>query len=220
MTQFRLTRSESGLCLDDTWATQHPLLIDYTGAGFRRRLREAGRKSELIVKAVKPEPGMKVLDCTAGLGIDSFLLAWSGCEVVMVERSKVIHALLEDALDRAVESADLIDTVARISLVHGDSLRLLKQGGGAFDVACLDPMFPVKTGTALVKGDMQILQRFLGPGKSVVPLLDAALDSGAGKIVLKRPPRGTWEPPRNPDHTVSSRSSHLEVYLGKAVRSN
>ena len=206
-------RDANRLCLADNFSRQTPLCIDFRSPSFSRRLRQAGSKSELVARAVKPEKGLKVLDCTAGLGTDGFILAHLGCAVTMVERSPVIHALLEDGLARAREDQDLSSTVSTIQLEHGNAVLKLKHTSVDFDVLYLDPMFPEKSGSALVKGEMQILQRFLGPDEDIEALLDSALGCGVKKTVLKRPPRQAGQHHRRPDRVVSSRNSQLEVYL-------
>jgi len=75
-------------------------------------------------------------------------------------------------------------------------------------------MFPVKNGKALVKGGMQLLQKFLGPDRDCLELLECVLQSGVSKTVLKRPPRySEWFPPRLPDQVLESRNAKFEIYL-------
>ena len=66
----------------------------------------------------------RVLDATAGLGRDSFVLADLGCQVLMCEREPLIAALLRSGLDRARSSGDpwLQAVVARMDLHEGDAL--------------------------------------------------------------------------------------------------
>eukprot|EP00752_Nemacystus_decipiens_P016328 g14603.t1 len=129
-------------------------------------------------------------DLTAGLGTDSFLLAQAGWRVEMFERSPVVAALVQDALDRALAGDDQTArtaasrmrlTVAEstdFSATFGASLPstqpAARAGGteGAYartpgpDVVYLDPMFPQprnskKRKSALVKKGMQMLQALL-----------------------------------------------------------
>ena len=84
-----------------------PLFVDFVGGavGFRRRV--AGSRRQPIARAIglRGDPPT-VLDATAGLGRDSFLLACLGCPVVAVERSPVLGALLGDGLTRAAGAPD------------------------------------------------------------------------------------------------------------------
>ncbi|MBO4795050.1 MAG: class I SAM-dependent methyltransferase, partial [Clostridia bacterium] len=72
-------------------------------ANLARRASGANLREELIVRAAKAKdtPHPRVLDATAGLGEDSFLLAACGCEVTLYERSGAVFMLLEDSLRRA-----------------------------------------------------------------------------------------------------------------------
>ena len=58
----------------------------------------------MLAKAVGLKKGAcpDVIDCTAGLGRDAFVLASLGCRVVMLERVTVVHALLNDGLAQAL----------------------------------------------------------------------------------------------------------------------
>ena len=163
--------------MKDLFTDQKPLRVDFLSSKFQRRLQGAGRKSELVARAVKAGEGRTVLDCTGGLGRDAFLLAYLGCRVTIVERSRVMSCLLEDGLRRAAERASLVDVVSRIVLHHADVLDVIADKP-PFDVLYLDPMFPRKTGSALVGGDMQQMQRFLGTDQDASVLLQMALGTG------------------------------------------
>ncbi|MGB0184582.1 MAG: class I SAM-dependent methyltransferase, partial [Opitutales bacterium] len=66
---------------------------DFCDAGTRYRLAQGGG-NEMIAKAVglKGQSKPTVLDCTAGLGMDAYVLAALGCEVTLLERNPIVHA--------------------------------------------------------------------------------------------------------------------------------
>ena len=211
MTRFKILHDSKGLALRDSYSGQKPLVIDFVRLGHR--LKKAGRRSELIARAVKPHQGLKVMDCTAGLGTDAMILAYLGCEVTLVERSQVIASLLGDAIIRVRHHKTLANAAARMSLICAES-RLVLSDCTLPDVVYLDPMFPPKSGSGLVKGKMQVLQKFIGPDQDSAGLLDAALSSGVKRTILKRPPKvSQWQPPRSPDNVFSSRNAAFEIYL-------
>ena len=211
MSRYKLLNGPGGLALQDTYSRQKPLTIEFSR--LERRLRQAGRRSELLVQAVKPRQGLKVMDCTAGLGTDALILAYLGCEVVLVERSRVIASLLDDAIARARNYPSLTSAAGRMRLICTEAASMI-ENNPLPDLIYLDPMFPVKNGTALVKGGMQLLQKFLGPDRDCLELLESVLESGVSKTVLKRPPRDSeWSPPRRPDQVLESRNAKFEVYL-------
>lgn len=231
MSRFRLLKlasSESpigkaGYALKDEAGSRRPLMLDFQSAKFTRRLKSAGKKTELVARAMKAGAGVNVLDCTAGLGRDGFLLAYLGCQVIMMERSMVLAVLLEDALQRAAADPLLAPAVDRITLIRGESAAVLQGTGRSFDAIYLDPMFPETTTSALVKGEMQTLQEFIGEDEDAGLLLNRALQAsvtaGSGRVVMKRPARarlGRWEPPQPPTHRLSSKGINFEIYITAA----
>src|SRR5690606_40499174 len=133
-------------------STQHPLLLGMVqgrrsvgptgkgapgpefadfeeGALAYRRLHGGGR-GQPVARAVGLKPGIypKVLDATAGLGRDAFVLAALGCEVVMLERSPIIAALLEDALRRAMLEPGVAPVASRMQLIPAEARQWLAPG--------------------------------------------------------------------------------------------
>ena len=109
---------------------------------------------EMLVKTAKIKNAVGTLtavDATAGLGEDSILLAAAGFHVTMFEKNPVIHALLTDALDRATAIPELAEIVGRMALRHADSIEGMKNLDFTPDVILLDPMFPARENSALVK---------------------------------------------------------------------
>ena len=168
-----------------------PVRVDFASAGANYRRNSGG--GELIVKAVA---GIKqqlptVLDVTAGLGADSFVLASRGYPVTMIERSPVVALLLSDGLRRAGELDDeeLRDIVERMHLHSGDSLDYLRQLAAADypDVIYIDPMFPASKKSALVKKEMQAFQQLVGADHDSDALLQLALEKALYRVVVKRP---------------------------------
>jgi 16S rRNA (guanine1516-N2)-methyltransferase len=207
-----VVRDERGLGLKDRFTDQRPVRVAFEAPEYLRRLGSAGKKSELVARAVRAGADRRVLDCTAGLGRDAFLLAYLGCSVTLVERSPVMFSLLEDGLTRASKLDQLAGAVSRTSLIQADALDVLGDFSG-FDVIYLDPMFPAKAGSALVGGEMQVMQKFLGTDQDALSLLEAALNARPERVVLKRPARSDWRPPTQPDIQLKSRTNLFEVYL-------
>jgi 16S rRNA (guanine1516-N2)-methyltransferase len=81
-----------------------PICVDFLTKRFIERLSKNRGRHELIARAVgiKGRYFPSIIDATAGLGVDSALLAHLGCHVQMVERSPVMCALLEDGLKRGI----------------------------------------------------------------------------------------------------------------------
>ncbi|MEO1926668.1 MAG: class I SAM-dependent methyltransferase, partial [Gammaproteobacteria bacterium] len=104
--------------------TAAPTRVDFLDAGLTHRRLTSG-KSQGIAKAIglNKLKSPTVLDTTAGLGKDAFILASLGCTVTLLERSPIIHALLEDGFRRGLESADedVIKIINKMTLINIDA---------------------------------------------------------------------------------------------------
>ena len=179
---------------------------------FSRLLpRLKGLSGELLVRTAKiknAEAPLTAMDATAGLGEDSFFLAAAGFHVTLFERNPVIYALLRDALERAALDPQLADIAARMTAVYGDSIAAMAQADPTPDVVLLDPMFPARQKSALVKKKLQMIQKLEFPCLDEREMMRAAMRAKPKKLIIKRPPKGPWLADIKPDHSIE----------GKAVR--
>ena len=168
------------------------LKVDFLSGEWRRRLRSSGAGSQPLARAVGlPGPPPRVLDATAGLCRDAFLLVGLGCRVTAFERSPFLFELVEDAVRRAEEDPEVFSILSeRMRLRLGDAREFLArpEARGAFDVIYLDPMYPEKKKAALKKRELRILRELLGGDKDARQLFDAARAVSPRRIVVKRPP--------------------------------
>lgn len=193
------------------------LIIDFVGGAVGHRFRHGGGRHQTLHKAAGFSKGNipTVIDATAGLGRDAFLLASMGAQVTLIERSAEVHALLRDALDRAAASGpDYAAIVARMTLIHGESKHLLP--GMSADVALVDPMHPPRGNTALVKKEMRVLRQLVGADPDSLELMQAALASARKRVVLKWPLRADPLPglPK-PSHQFLGKTTRYDVFLTK-----
>ncbi len=165
-----------------------------------------------------------VLDATAGLGEDSFLLAAAGFRVELYERDEVIAALLKDALARAEDYPELLPAVSRMTLHCEDSIAAMQRiaqareagedASAVFpDVIFLDPMFPGRTKSALVGKKFQLLQQLEKPCDDEEALLSAAIAARPRRIVIKRPAKGPCLSGRKPDFSLPGKAVRYDVIL-------
>jgi 16S rRNA (guanine1516-N2)-methyltransferase len=216
MSRFVLVQDENGYGIKDVLIPQRPLRVDFLSSELHYR-RVHGGKKELLLKAVKARPGVNVWDCTAGLGTDSFLMASIGCNVTLFERSTVIAMLLEQAL--LSSSGEVGQITSRMTLIKGDaSIHLLGASDSLGapdppDVIYIDPMFPSRHKSAQVKGDMQILQRFIGKDEDANELVQLALQSGCARVVVKRPVSGGVLDGMEPAFSLAAKSNRFDVFL-------
>jgi 16S rRNA (guanine1516-N2)-methyltransferase len=171
---------------------------------------------ELILKAVGCKQSFRpsVIDATAGLANDSFILASNGCEVFMLEKSPIIAALVEDGLERFFANSQ--EVKLKISLRCMDSkVYLQQQTEKLFDVIYLDPMFPSRKKSALVKKEMRVLQKLLTHDDDINELFYLALKTAKKRVVVKRPLSADLLTPHKPDIQYKGKSVRFDVYLVK-----
>lgn len=204
------------------------LRVDFSSRDFRRRLLHPGE--ELLVQAAKVRGRAQplVVDATAGLGRDGFLLAAAGCRVRMFESNPVVAALLADGLARARREPALAAMVERIDLVAGDAREHLPALAETPDVVFLDPMFPERAKSALVRQELRLLQlldhnqKNQKNQKNCDPddLLRLALAVAARKVVVKRPLKAASLAGMPPSYSRRGRAVRFDVYLGRGKKEN
>ncbi len=212
---FVLELTAAGLALrgidKDTRGT---LRVDFTARSLQRRAQQS-LKTQQLGKAVglSKQSQLRVLDATAGLGTDAFLLANAGCEVTLLERSAFVFALLQDGVSRARDtSSELCEVFSRITLAEEDFLHFEKQGAN-FDVVYLDPMFPEKRNNARAKKAMFFLQQLLDEPSDEAVLLDHARAFADKRVVVKRARLAPLAGGQQPDIQFKGSSSRFDVYL-------
>jgi 16S rRNA (guanine1516-N2)-methyltransferase len=192
--------------------------VDFSGGYASYRRRFGGGRRQLLGRAVGLKSGCRptVLDATAGLGRDAFVLAGLGCCVRLVERSPIVGALLRDGLERAAAVPEIGAWVsARMQLCIADSHALMAALADAErpEVVYLDPMYPHRTKTALVKKEMRMLQRIIGAGADSAELLQAALHCARRRVVVKRPGHAPCLTGPHPDVQFTGKTTRFDVYL-------
>ncbi len=209
--EAKLITGKNGLTLTDG---EIELTADFTR--LIPRMKKSNLEKELIVRAVKIKGigrPLKIVDATAGLGEDSFLLAAAGNEVLMYEFDETVFALLEDALLRAVENPELSGPASRIKTINGDSVKAMKDLPFVPDVIYLDPMFPERTKSALVRKKFQLIHSLEKPCENETELLEAAISAKPRKIVIKRPLKGEYLDGRKPDYSLKGKAIRFDVLL-------
>ena len=199
-----------------------PVWADFVTGAVAHRRKFGGGSGQMIAKAVGIKGGVRptVLDATAGLGKDSFVLATLGCEVTMTERSPVVHALLADGLARALQDEEVADIAQRMSLQQANAIEYITQMNQAQrpQVIYLDPMFPHTDKTALVKKEMRIFRDVVGDDHDASGLLEAAIEKAIARVVVKRPRKSPTINERKPSYQLEGKSSRYDIYaLSKLV---
>lgn len=203
--------------LDDP--KQGLVFVDFASGASAHRRKFGGGKGQSIAKAVGLKSGINLhlIDATAGLGRDAFVLASLGCKVDMVERSPVAAALLEDGLERASLDAEIGDWIGeRMSLTHASAYDYLQDHQA--DVVYLDPMFPHKKKSALVKKEMRVFQGVVGADADADQLLSVALKAAKYRVVVKRPDYAPFLADKKPTMSIKTKKNRFDVYVNQGIR--
>lgn len=193
------------------------IFVDFVSGAMAHRRKFGGGRGEAVAKAVgvKGDYLPDVVDATAGLGRDAFVLASVGCRVRMLERNPVVAALLDDGLRRGYEDAEIgVWLRERLSLIHASSLTSLETLTPRPQVVYLDPMFPHKQKSALVKKEMRVFQSLVGPDEDADGLLAPARRLATKRVVVKRP---DYAPPLADAATpnaVVTKGHRFDIYPG------
>ncbi len=180
------------------------------------RLKQPNLSRELIVRAAKIKNEgreLTAVDATAGMGEDSLLLAAAGFNVILYEYDPIIAALLEDTLKRASTEKYLDKITARIKLKKEYSISAINNIEFVPDVVFLDPMFPERSKSGLIKKKFQLLQQLESPCSDEKELLEAAIKAGPKKIVIKRPAKGAYLAGRKPDYSLEGKAIRYDVFV-------
>ncbi|ART80370.1 class I SAM-dependent methyltransferase [Oceanisphaera avium] len=198
------------------------IYVDLAEGAVAHRRKFGGGRGQSIAKAVGLKKGQNptVVDGTAGLGRDAFVLASLGCTVWLCERHPVVHALLADGLRRARQDAEIGDWVAeRMQLLPlGTKLAeistLLKE---SIEVVYLDPMFPHKKKAALVKKEMRVFHSLVGPDLDADTLLPQALQLAQARVVVKRPSYAGFLNNSAPATQIATKNNRFDLYINQAL---
>lgn len=220
---FELLLDQQGLQLfNHDQAKQKALMVDFVAGANAHRRKFGGGKGQSIAKAVGLKAGYRpaVIDGTAGLGKDAFVLASLGCQVTLVERHPVVRALLMDGLNRAFEDPEIGQWMQqRMTLSPAKHISELTAGDAdkAVDVVYLDPMYPHREKSALVKKDMRTFQSLVGSDTDADALLTPALQLAAKRVVVKRPDYATALAEQSPTMAIATKKNRFDVYVLSAM---
>lgn len=193
-----------------------PLRVDFNSPVWQHRARQISWRKEFVARAVGlgKAKHLTVIDATAGLGQDSYVLALLGAQVIAVERSPVIAALLADGVQRLQQGK--LPGADNLQVVHADAVGFLQQSLGKIncDVVYLDPMYPHRNErSALQKKSLRMLRDIVGEDLDADGLLSPALQLARKRVVVKRPKYAGFLQDSEPDQQLKGSSSRFDIYL-------
>ncbi len=191
-----------------------PLYVDFSSSTFAFRRRHGGRIKEPLAKAAGLKHNLRpvILDATAGLGQDSFILAGLGSRIYLRERLPVVAALLQDGITRGLQDKKIQSVIERMELVAGEA-RLIDLPRPGIEVVYLDPMYPEVAQKAQVKKEMQLLRKIAGRDNDTPELLAWAHTVAENRVVVKRPQKAPPITGPVPSFAIKGGKHRFDVYL-------
>ena len=186
------------------------LKCSFIEGSILHRLKYGKGRGQNLAKAVgmKSNKNRTIVDATAGLGYDAFILASLGANVTLIERSKIMHNLLQDGISEAeCFGGEISKIVTRMNLIFGDSKIILPSLSP--EVILIDTMYKDRKKTALVKNNMRLIRGIVGSDTDSIELIDIALNQASNRVVIKQP--------RYAD-PIDSIKPYSHQILGKTIR--
>jgi 16S rRNA (guanine1516-N2)-methyltransferase len=219
-TDFSVHFSSAGLSFISHNKAHGAVSCNFVSGSNRHRRNYGGGNGQMIAKAVglsgKFYP--KVLDVTAGLGADAFILASLGCQMQLIERNPIVHCLLRDGLNRAalagMDDSDLAGIINNINLLNEDSISHLSDIASLNrpDIIYVDPMFPERKKSAQVKKEMQALHQIVGGDEDSHEILEIALQKALYRVVVKRPAHSEYLGNLKPHYSLEGKSTRYDIF--------
>lgn len=197
----------------DLTVKEKPVIVDFlSGKLAHRRKFGGGKNAEAVARACfKSTTEVEVFDATAGLGRDSYVLAYLGAKVHMFERNEVVRIILKDGLRRAYNSDE--SDFFKEHMILEDALSIWDYMGDVKPYCVyLDPMYPERKKSAQVKKDMRTFHEVVGADEDIENLLQSALSLADGRVVLKRPQYADVFMPNILVGQVISKSQRFDIY--------
>ena len=179
------------------------------------RLKYGKGRGQNLAKAVgfKFNKNRTIIDATAGLGYDAFILASLGANVTLIERSEKIYDLLKTAISEAkLHGGEISKIVNRMNLLFGDSKDILPNI--APEVILIDTMYKDRKKSALVKNDMRLVREVVGSDSDHVELINVALNNASKRVVIKQPRYAeTLDNIKGCSHQILGKTIRYDVYV-------
>jgi hypothetical protein len=185
------------------------IVSSFSAGSFANRIKNFQRET-LLKKAIGygGEISKKILDCTAGLGHDAFILALLKQNVTVIEKNKGLCILFELALESLPHTSYFQEAKERITVINDDSESFVDKLFD-YDVVYIDPMFEDR-GAAGRSGTMSLISDYLDDFTDVSNVL---IGSKYNRLVIKR--QKQFKQPGNvsPSFILSGKSINFHVFI-------
>ncbi len=194
-------------CPQITDSENRKLRIDFNNDTENYNKFKSNITSEPLSRALgSGKKGLKVLDLSAGMGIDSLFLVQLGYTVSGIERNALLYLALMTALKNSPDQLD-----KKLTFKFSEANIFLKTSSEKFDVCYFDPMFPQKKKSALPKQEMIMFKNLVGPDSDATEVLQTAITTNQfNRIVVKRPIGA--EPLLKPSGAIEGKIIRYDIY--------
>lgn len=192
---------------------------NFANPSLIHRIKYGGGGKQAIAKAVgiKHNKSLKIIDATAGLGTDTFVLASLNCRVYAIERNIIIYNLLKKRLETALTNNLLANFANNITIHFGSSMGIIadiiKKNIFIPDVIYLDPMFPTNKKTAAPNKQIQLLKNITAEQPDQPNLLVSCLKYNHVRIAVKRPKNAAYLEHIQPNFSLLGKANRFDIYL-------
>lgn len=187
------------------------LSIDFNTDRRNYHKKKGSIKSELISKALGcGKQGLRILDLSAGLGIDAIFLAQLGYSVTAIERNPLVFLSLQTAFEKLPEIQKI-----NLQFLFYSAQEFLKTTSLGFDCIYFDPMFPDKKKSALPRQEMILFRNLVGADADSEAVIEQALSfHQVSRIVVKRPLKAPvlFAKPRS---SIQGKLIRFDIYGGR-----
>ena len=191
------------------------LKCSFIEGAILHRLKYGKGRGHNLAKAVgmPSHPNRTIVDATAGLGYDSFILASLGANITLIERSEKIYKLLQEGINEAKEYGGHISSIVnRMDLIFGDSKNIIPKLSP--EVILVDTMYNERKKSALVKNNMRLVREIVGSDLDQIELIKIALECAKNRVVVKQP---RYSEPndeiRKYSHQILGKTVRYDVYM-------
>ena len=191
------------------------LKCSFIEGAILHRLKYGKGRGHNLAKAVgmKSNKNRTIVDATAGLGYDSFILASLGANITLIERSEKIYKLLQEGINEAKEYGGHISSIVnRMDLIFGDSKNIIPKLSP--EVILVDTMYNERKKSALVKNNMRLVREIVGSDLDQIELIKIALECAKNRVVVKQP---RYAEPNDEigkySHQILGKSVRYDVYM-------
>lgn len=194
--------------------------VNFTSGKINHRIKTSTVKNPLARAAGikgRMEKIPFIVDATAGLGTDSFLLSSLGARVAGFERNPFLFYLLEKGLENYFQVNENHNDLV---FIHSDSSSLFKEllQNNIMerpDVIYLDPMYPLENKKKTKpKKELEVLRKIIGKDNDSHILFNELVSNKNLRIVVKRPIHSPLiSEIIKPSHKIESKLVRYDVYL-------